>query len=93
VQVFDAQDAAEFAARAMAEGRRAKAVTNRLIHEAVRERRAKDNVTVMLIDFGRTGEAGEGAAAAGEGAAGEQPAGAAAADEEAQRALAADCNT
>ena len=44
----------------LAEGREPKAVTNRLLHEAIRERKCKDNCTVMLICFSRASEAGQG---------------------------------
>ena len=51
--VFGAQDAVEFAARELwGRGRDAKQVCNRLVHEAIRERRCADNCTVMLVCFG-----------------------------------------
>lgn len=50
-QVFDAQGAADMAAALLAGGRDAKAVTNRLINEAVRVRRCKDNCSVALVVF------------------------------------------
>lgn len=51
--VFSPQDAVDFAQREMAEkGRDPKQTCNRLLHEAIRERRCKDNCTVMLVKFG-----------------------------------------
>ncbi|KAI8475948.1 MAG: phosphatase 2C-like domain-containing protein [Monoraphidium minutum] len=69
--VFDPQDAVAAARQLLAEGRDAKAVTNRLVNMAVRERRCKDNCTVMLIVFGGGGggSAEDLAAAAADGGA------------------------
>ena len=54
--VFSPQDAVDFAQREMSEkGHDAKQTCNRLIHEAIRERRCKDNCTVMLLQL-RHGE-------------------------------------
>jgi serine/threonine protein phosphatase PrpC len=50
--VFSPQDAVDFAQRETAEkGNDAKQTCNRLIHEAIRERRCKDNCTVMLLQL------------------------------------------
>lgn len=51
--VFSPQDAVDFAQREMAlKGRDPKQTCNRLLHEAIRERRCKDNCTVMLVKIG-----------------------------------------
>ena len=51
--VFGAQDAVDFAAAELwGRGKDAKQVCNRLVHEAIRERRCADNCTVMLVFFG-----------------------------------------
>lgn len=52
-QVVDPQGAVELASSALAAGKPPKAVTNRLLHEAVVSRRARDNVTVMLVLLGK----------------------------------------
>lgn len=39
------------AAELLSSGRDAKGVANRLLNEAVRERKCKDNVTLVLINF------------------------------------------
>ena len=52
-QVFDSQSAVDSARAALSSGRDAKGTTNKLIHEAIRERRCKDNCTVMMIKFER----------------------------------------
>jgi serine/threonine protein phosphatase PrpC len=50
--VFSPQDAVDFAQRELTEkGNDAKQTCNRLIHEAIRERRCKDNCTVMLVQL------------------------------------------
>ncbi|KAK9812811.1 hypothetical protein WJX72_004205 [[Myrmecia] bisecta] len=49
--VFGPEDAVKMASKLLGEGRDAKATCNRLINEAIRERRCKDNCTVMLIRF------------------------------------------
>ncbi|KAF5842845.1 phosphatase 2C-like domain-containing protein [Dunaliella salina] len=53
--VFDAQNAVDMAQQLLAQGRGEKSVANRLLNEAVRERKCKDNVTVMLVRL-RAGE-------------------------------------
>lgn len=50
-RVFGAQDAVDTAAALLAEGRAAKDVTNRLLNMAIRERRCKDNCSVLLLRF------------------------------------------
>ncbi|GLC68531.1 hypothetical protein PLESTF_000702200 [Pleodorina starrii] len=50
--VFGAQEAVDSAQSLLAEGLAAKAVTNRLLNIAVREKRCKDNCSVMLVRFG-----------------------------------------
>jgi len=49
--VFDAQQAVDMAADLLGSGRDAKKVADRLLNEAVRERKCKDNVTLILIQF------------------------------------------
>ena len=50
--VFSPQDAVDFAQRELAaKGNDAKQTCNRLIYEAIRERRCKDNCTVMLVQL------------------------------------------
>jgi hypothetical protein len=51
-QVFDAQSAVDLVAALLAEGKAAKAVTHSVVTQAVRERRCKDNVTLMLVVLG-----------------------------------------
>ncbi|EFJ51267.1 hypothetical protein VOLCADRAFT_42867, partial [Volvox carteri f. nagariensis] len=50
--VFGAQEAVDVVHSLLNEGLGAKAVTNRLINIAVREKRCKDNCSVMLVWFG-----------------------------------------
>jgi hypothetical protein len=59
--VFDAQSAVDSALAALKAGRDAKGTTNKLIHEAIRERRCKDNCTIMLIKFERLEQEAEAA--------------------------------
>eukprot|EP00877_Chromochloris_zofingiensis_P010412 jgi/Chrzof1/5624/Cz16g09110.t1 len=47
--VFDAQGAVDFVAEQLQQQKEDKATTNRILHEAIRERRCKDNCTIMLI--------------------------------------------
>jgi hypothetical protein len=61
-QVFDPQGAVDCAAAAIASGKEGKAVTSRLLQEAVRERRCKDNCTILLVHLQHPG-AGTGAEA------------------------------
>lgn len=49
--MFDNQEAVQTAASLLAEGRTVKAVTNRMINMAIRERRCTDNCTIMLLQF------------------------------------------
>lgn len=49
--VFDAQGAVDAVSKLLEEGRELKAVTNRLLNQAIRERRCKDNCTIMLVQF------------------------------------------
>ncbi|KAL6748651.1 hypothetical protein V8C86DRAFT_2873365 [Haematococcus lacustris] len=49
--VFDAQGAVDMASALLEEGREPKAVTNRLLNEAIRVRGCKDNCTVLLLVF------------------------------------------
>lgn len=49
LQVFDAQGAVDFVAEQLQQQKEDKATTNRILHEAIRERRCKDNCTIMLI--------------------------------------------
>ncbi|PRW39315.1 putative phosphatase 2C 67 [Chlorella sorokiniana] len=50
--VFGPQDAVDFAQRELeAKGNSVKQTCNRLIHEAIRERKCKDNCTVLLLRF------------------------------------------
>ncbi|KIZ03592.1 hypothetical protein MNEG_4366 [Monoraphidium neglectum] len=58
MQVFDAQGAVAMVQQLLSEGRDPKAITNRLINAAVRERRCKDNCTIMLLVFGSSSEGG-----------------------------------
>ncbi|GFR45250.1 hypothetical protein Agub_g6356 [Astrephomene gubernaculifera] len=64
--VFGAQEAVDTAAALLGEGQAVKAVTNRLLNIAVREKRCKDNCSVLLVRFG--GSEGAGGAAGGAGA-------------------------
>ncbi|GIL48525.1 hypothetical protein Vafri_5028 [Volvox africanus] len=50
--VFGAQEAVDTAHSLLAEGLGDKAVTNRLLNVAVREKRCKDNCSVMIVRFG-----------------------------------------
>jgi len=50
-RVFDAQNAVDMAQQLLEQGRDVKGVANRLLNEAIRERKCKDNVTVMLVRF------------------------------------------
>ena len=50
--MFGAQDAVDAFQRALV-GRDEKGAANRVLHEAVRERRCLDNCTVMLVRFCR----------------------------------------
>ncbi|KAG2432497.1 hypothetical protein HXX76_008842 [Chlamydomonas incerta] len=50
--VFGAQEAVDTAAGLLAEGAEPKAVTNRLLNLAVREKKCKDNCSVLLVSFG-----------------------------------------
>ncbi|KAL4440518.1 hypothetical protein ABPG75_003519 [Micractinium tetrahymenae] len=51
--VFSPQDAVDFAQREMVlKGHAPKQTCNRLLHEAIRERRCKDNCTLLLVKFG-----------------------------------------
>ncbi|KAG2454060.1 hypothetical protein HYH02_001101 [Chlamydomonas schloesseri] len=49
--VFGSQEAVDTAAALLAEGAEPKAVTNRLLNLAVREKKCKDNCSVMLVQF------------------------------------------
>lgn len=49
--VFDAQHAVDMAEGLLKEGRDSKSTTNKLLNEAVRERKCKDNVTLVLVQF------------------------------------------
>jgi len=51
--VFGPQDAVDFVAKYQ-DGRSVKAICNRILNEAIRERKCKDNCTVMLTVFSRT---------------------------------------
>jgi hypothetical protein len=51
-QVFGAQEAVDTTQSLLAEGVAPKAVTNRLLNIAVREKRCKDNCSVLLVRFG-----------------------------------------
>ncbi|EFN54009.1 hypothetical protein CHLNCDRAFT_25388 [Chlorella variabilis] len=50
--VFSPQDAVDYARRELGLGKGVKQTCNRLIYEAIRERKCKDNCTVMLVAFG-----------------------------------------
>ncbi|KXZ56350.1 hypothetical protein GPECTOR_1g31 [Gonium pectorale] len=50
--VFGSQEAVDAAAGLLAEGQPPKAITNRLLNIAVREKRCKDNCSVLLLSFG-----------------------------------------
>jgi integrin-linked kinase-associated serine/threonine phosphatase 2C len=52
-QVMDPQATVELVQQQLQEGKNEKAITNKLINEAVIERRCKDNCTVMLVRFER----------------------------------------
>uniref|UniRef100_A0A7S0RWZ6 protein-serine/threonine phosphatase n=1 Tax=Pyramimonas obovata TaxID=1411642 RepID=A0A7S0RWZ6_9CHLO len=49
--VFGPQDAIDFVHKYLEEGRTAKAICNRILNEAIRERKCKDNCTVLLVVF------------------------------------------
>ncbi|PNW78595.1 hypothetical protein CHLRE_09g390600v5 [Chlamydomonas reinhardtii] len=49
--VYGAQEAVDAAAALLAEGAAPKAVTNRLLYVAVREKKCKDNCSVLLVQF------------------------------------------
>lgn len=51
MQVFDAQSAVDTTAKLLSEGLEPKAVTNRLINIAIRERKCTDNCSVLLMVF------------------------------------------
>ena len=56
-RVFDGQGAVDVAAQLLSDGSRDdKAVTNRLLNMAVRERGCKDNATIMLLRFSRAAD-------------------------------------
>lgn len=67
LQVMDPQGAVNLVQQQLAQGKDDKAITNRLLNEAVIERRCKDNCTVMLIRFDRSGRGSRAADAAGAG--------------------------
>lgn len=48
---MDPQGTVELVQQQLSAGKDDKAITNRLINEAVIERRCKDNCTVMLVRF------------------------------------------
>lgn len=50
-KVFDGQGAVDLVAKLLAEGRDEKSVCNKVLNEAVRNRRCNDNCTVMLVNF------------------------------------------
>lgn len=52
-QVMDPQATVELVQQQLQAGRDEKAITNRLVNEAVIERRCKDNCTVLLVLFQR----------------------------------------
>jgi integrin-linked kinase-associated serine/threonine phosphatase 2C len=49
--LWSADDAVATASAMLQEGREPKVVTNRLLNITVRERRCKDNCTIMLLKF------------------------------------------
>mmetsp|Transcript_35829 Transcript_35829/g.89448 ORF Transcript_35829/g.89448 Transcript_35829/m.89448 type:complete len:140 (-) Transcript_35829:1888-2307(-) len=57
--VFGATEAANMAAKLVAEGKGAKFVTNRLLNEAIIKRNCKDNCTVLLVTFDGGGGGGK----------------------------------
>eukprot|EP00803_Ostreobium_quekettii_P000578 evm.model.scf_964EXC.3 EVM.evm.TU.scf_964EXC.3 scf_964EXC:13598-17520(+) len=54
-KVFDGQGAVDMVAELLEEGRDEKSVCNRILNEAVRNRRCNDNCTVLLIKFAPSG--------------------------------------
>jgi hypothetical protein len=50
-QVFEPQGAIDMALKLLGDGKDIKAVTDRLLNEAIRERKCKDNCTIILLQF------------------------------------------
>jgi hypothetical protein len=54
-QVFGAQEAVDAAAQLLAEGLPPKPATQRLLNVAIREKRCKDNCSLLLVNLSRGG--------------------------------------